>query len=611
MTAFARISELIDAQTSFVLEAGAGSGKTFTLIQTLNYVLGAHGKRLQLNNQKIVCITYTNVAKNEIIDRLENNPIVLVLTVHEFLWGSINNYQRQLLAELNELNNLMAVEKPEKFTVDVVDRNNLQEVIYNDSGYRDFENGALHHDDVITIASSLLKKYPILSSLLADRYPYIFIDEYQDTAPEVVSALIDSLLEKHNDKTLLGFFGDSYQKIYDGGVGDLDKFTKSGKLTLVSKEENYRSSERVIEVLNNIRSNIEQKKPDGKTVVPGSAIFINCDNYPEKGKLNVADYERLLVPIKNRNYDKVVSLLDERGWNFNEKSKDKVLIIANSRVAERAGFGDLYRLFSGRYSEGANDQLLKRDHVLIRFFLGSVDRKTSKERRSGVEHLASYLHDKNYNGVVSFLNAFGSQTATGAAAMYFSLRHHGDKKRVADVLEDLYNLRYAGTVSEVFNFVVDNQIIINSESFERYLARLSLPPDQLRTDEDRARQQRDIELYNSVMALPYIEFMKLFKHTQNQTVFSTKHGTKGDEFRNVLVVIDDTSWKQKYNFQKFINESDDNAERMLRTRNLFYVSCSRAIDNLVVISLSEMDSAAMRMISNWFGDANVFSIATI
>ena len=610
MTAFARISELVESQTSFVLEAGAGSGKTFTLIQTLNYVLSTRGSQLQFNNQKIVCITYTNVAKNEIIDRLENNPIVLVLTIHEFLWASISNYQRQLLVELNELNDHMAIEKPEKFLSNVVERNRLREVIYNDSGYRDFENGALHHDDVITIASSLLKKYPTLTSLLADKYPYIFIDEYQDTAPEVISGLIDSLLDRHAEKILLGFFGDSYQKIYDGGVGELDKYITAGKLTLVSKEENYRSSKSVIQLLNNIRSNIEQRVPDGKKMDPGSAIFINCNNYPEKGKLKVTDFERLLAPIKNKNYDKVVSYLSEKGWNFNDNSKDKVLIIANSRVADRAGFGNLYRLYSRRYGEGANDQLLKREHVLVRYFLGSVDRKTSKERRSGVEHLASYLHDRNYNGVVSFLNAYGSHTATEAGATYFSLKHHNDKKRISSMLKDLYDLRSNGSVGDVFKFVRDNQIIKNSESFERYIGRLSTSSDLLKTDEDLERQQRDIELYNSVMALPYIEFMKLFGHTQNQTVFSTKHGTKGGQFRNVLVVIDDTSWKQKYNFQKFIKADDDN-DRMIRTRNLFYVSCSRAIDNLVVISLSEMDSEAMQTVSKWFGDTNVFSIASI
>ena len=70
MTAFEQISQYIDERISFVLEAGAGSGKTYTLIQTLNYLIQYKSEDLKKANQKIVCITYTNVAKNEIIDRI-------------------------------------------------------------------------------------------------------------------------------------------------------------------------------------------------------------------------------------------------------------------------------------------------------------------------------------------------------------------------------------------------------------------------------------------------------------------------------------------------------------------------------------------------------------
>ena len=66
----------IEERKSFVLEAGAGSGKTYALIQTLNYLIQHKSENLKIANQKIVCITYTNVAKNEIIDRIENNELV-------------------------------------------------------------------------------------------------------------------------------------------------------------------------------------------------------------------------------------------------------------------------------------------------------------------------------------------------------------------------------------------------------------------------------------------------------------------------------------------------------------------------------------------------------
>ena len=76
--------------------AGAGSGKTYALIQTLRYLIENKGEELLKNKQKIICITYTNVAKNEIIKRIEYNELVNVFTIHEFLWQSIKQFQKQL-----------------------------------------------------------------------------------------------------------------------------------------------------------------------------------------------------------------------------------------------------------------------------------------------------------------------------------------------------------------------------------------------------------------------------------------------------------------------------------------------------------------------------------
>ncbi|MES2652981.1 MAG: UvrD-helicase domain-containing protein [Bacteroidota bacterium] len=609
MNTFEKIKICVQTQSSFVVEAGAGSGKTFTLIQTLNHILETKGSELKFNNRSIVCITYTNVAKNEIIERIEHNPNVLVLTIHEFLWSTISNYQKQLLKELELLNDEMCEQKPDKFEPNLLARTSLKEVIYNDSGYRDFEKGSLHHDDVITIASRLIHKYGILTTILSDKYPYIFIDEYQDTAPDTIDALINALLTKHKSKVLVGFFGDSYQKIYDGGVGDLDKYITDKKLTLITKEENYRSSLSVITLLNNVRTNIQQFAPESKKMNRGSALFINCNNYPAKGKQKVTEYESLLTPIKNSNYDLVVKKLIKEGWDFGEKSMDKVLIITNSRVSAKAGFGNLYRHYATRYGQGANDQLLKRDHVLVRFFCGSLDKKSSKERKNGIEHLMTVWEAKDFGSVVSYFNKYGGLGIYKND--HFRLKNHSDKKRISEIISNLQRLRESGTVKEVFDFVIENEIILLQEGVRKYISRIKTPITDIDIEEERTRLEKDLLLFNSVMALSYLEFIKLFKHTQNQTVFSTKHSTKGDEFRNVLVVLDDTSWKQEYNFQKFINNNDDTHARLQRTRNLFYVSCSRAVENLVVLSLSEMESDTMGIVSGWFDDKNVFSIKDV
>lgn len=599
MEAINQIKKKITERTSFVLEAGAGAGKTYALIQTINHLIETKSKELILNNKKIVCITYTNVAKNEIIERLENNPLVIVSTIHEFLWDCIKAYNKQLLIQFNEINKSKHKEKPEKFQLGLIER--INSVDYTDRTYSDFEEGIVGHDDLITLANLMFTNYELLTDILASKYPYIFVDEYQDTAHETVEALLDSLLKRHKEKVVIGFYGDSHQKIYDTGVGSLKTYIESKDIDFIKKEENYRCSTAIIELLNNVRTNIKQVVPEGIEETVGSVKFINCANYPVQLKgQKITEYEKSLVLKKNQNYDNVIGQLSQSGWNFGPGSPDKILIIANSRVANRGGFGNLYRIYSKRYGQSANDMLLKRESHLISLFVGSMDRKTSTERKSGVEHLMSFYENKDYGQLSSLLRSNGIHSV--------NLKSHSDKVIITNKLEELKVLRLENTVKDVFDYLIDNKLINKSRGLQRFIEKISTNLEGLDDDDMKNRIERDILLYNSLMAMPYSQIINFYKHTQNENVFSTKHGTKGEEYRNVLVVIDDTNWKQKYNFEHYFDHSEELPDRIERTKNLFYVSCSRAKENLVVLALSKMERPAMNIITNWFGEDNTFEI---
>ena len=77
---------------------------------------------------------------------------------------------------------------------------------------------------------------------------------------------------------------------------------------------------------------------------------------------------------------------------------------------------------------------------------------------------------------------------------------------------------------------------------------------------------------------------------------------KGDEFENVIVILDDTgaNWNQ-YAFGRLLSGTDTSESRSKRTRNLFYVCCSRARINLAVVNLAPMGDAAPR-IKELFGE---------
>lgn len=603
MGAFEEIVACICTKQSYVVEAGAGAGKTYALIQTLRYIIQDQGEVLQGKKQKIICITYTNVAKNEIIKRIEYNDLVSVFTIHEFLWKTIKPYQKQLKIELCKLNEQrLAIDvekgKESKYLANLSERaQGIESVFYNDSSFRDFEKGELHHDDVIDLSKMVFENYRLIRSIVSQKYPYILIDEYQDSSEETISLLVDYLLDSNQGQIVLGFYGDSHQKIYDNGIGDLEKYynTTSPVLKLIKKEENYRSSLEVVGLLNKFRTNIQQVP---KKEINGSITFLYWKAHPIKGeKEKVRDFEDSLKSYKNKFYDDLVLKLKTDGWNFESDSNDKILVLANSRIAERAGFSNLYKIFTIRYGQSTKEQLLDRNHILIKLFCGYIDKKTSQERKIGLEHLLYFWNLDNQNEVIRFIRKNGT--------ILNSFKHE-NKKEITEILNELSQNRKNKSVKEVLETLIDNEIVF-SKNYNDFVARVNQNLDELEPDK-KERIIKDKTLYDSFLSLQYQEVLNFWKHTQNQTVFSTKHGTKGDEYRNVLTVIDDTEWKQEYNFDNFFNNTEDKPERKLRTRNLFYVECSRAKENLVVLMLSKLSKESLDVIKGWFDEKNVLDI---
>lgn len=214
-----------------------------------------------------------------------------------------------------------------------------------------------------------------------------------------------------------------------------------------------------------------------------------------------------------------------------------------------------------------------------------------------MEHLLDFCNLNNQNEVIRFIRKNGT---------ILNSFKHKNKKEITEILNELSQNRKDMTVKVVLETLIDNGIVF-SKNYNDFVIRVNQNLDELE-DEKKERILKDLTLYNSFLALPYQEVLNFWKHTQNQTVFSTKHGTKGDEYRNVLTVIDDTEWKQEYNFDNFFNNTEDKPERKLRTRNLFYVECSRAKENLIVLMLSKLSDESLKNVKNWFGEENVVNI---
>jgi len=571
---FNDIKTALGNHQSFVVEAGAGSGKTYTLIQTLRYLIDNKQEELFKKNQRIVCITFTNVAKDEIIERIEDNPLIEVYTIHEFLWSCMNSFQIQLKKEVIELNEDYKLSKRSyKYCENLETVLINKTIIYHDYG-RSFLEGKLHHDDVILLANKMFDKYPMISTIVGDKYPYVFVDEYQDTEPGTIKTLIDNHQLKSPTKVLIGFFGDSHQTIYDRRIGSLEDYYSSKKVVLkyITKSENYRSRQEIVNLLNKIRTNIEQYIPEGSRnkQKKGTAEFIyahqSADKYGSIQKIKLA-------------------LEKKSDWDFKNTKENKILYLTNRGIANQLNYDSLFGAFNGRYGQYTTNRLNNKDDRFIEFFIGT-------EFYLGIEKLMLNYEAKEYAEILS-----------KPSILSISLKTHYDKISIKDLLEEIIELKKK-TIEDILSFVRDHDLLNlpkNIIEFEEYLNK------NLDNPEEVDKQNRDKAFYEELKKVSYKEVSNFYEYIENLSPFSTKHGTKGDEFKNVLLVIDDTLWRN-YNFNEVLAE-DDSKNRYERTLNLFYVCCSRAKENLTVISLSEMNNEAKRNIENWFGTKSVTALA--
>lgn len=534
-----QVIDCLEHNKSFVVDAGAGSGKTYTLVEALTYLLKQRSKDYLSRGQQIVCITYTNVAVDEIKSRINSDPLVRVSTIHDFLWSVICDHQKELRERILEANK----EKEEAKRIANLDLTGVT-IDYWQYGSK-WQEGKIHHDDVISFASKMFQQYPKLSRLVADRYPVIFVDEYQDTQRQVVDLLLDSLPNGGERRITLGFFGDHMQKIYGTGVGKLER----PELESIQKVENYRCSTEVIRVLNNLRPALKQVAA-GEHTLRGSARFF----YSQDQNASVATLQERL---------------HDEGW----ESGEKVLMLTHRFISKSLGWDNIRSVYANR-NRFALENLLRKDDVFSETF-------------QTIEDAVAAFDSRRYGELYSLL----------------SIQHRKIDERFSDpreyklhfsqVLGQLRMLCRSATIGQVLDHIWDNKLMTKTSRMIRL--------------EDRGRTENHIRNFiDDLRSTPYAEVSALYRYLNNETPFSTKHGTKGEEYNDVIVVINDRSWNQ-YNFASVL-ETNRGKSQYERSLNLFYVCCSRAKHNLAVLMESKVTDETIAGARRIFGDENVIEL---
>ena len=564
--ALERMFTCLDEERSFRLEAGAGAGKTYSLEKALRRLIDRCGRELLRQRQQVGCITYTNVAKDEIISRIHAHPAVRPETVHGFCWSILQDFQTTLRELVPSLPTW--AERLEE-AGGIGNRRVHYELGY--PGVTD-EQVTLRHEDVLTLMIQALA-LPKFRRVLTARYPVLLIDEYQDTDAAFVGALKTWFLD-HGEGPLIGLFGDHWQKIYGEGCG----LVEHAALEVIDKNANFRSVNAIVQVLNRMRPALPQMVSDPEA--SGEARVFHTNNWPGVRRTGQGGghWTGDTSPEAARAYfQHVKERLTDEGWDF-AVEKTKILMLSHSVLAREQGYASIPPIY-GQY----NDPWLKKDDPHIKFLTDHLERACAA------------FEAQRYG---EMFECFGASMPR--------IRRHLDKVAWSDTMNDLIALRQTGSIGDVIDFIAAQQHMrLPSAVVEREQKLAEVGGEPVEGESRRVTQLRKLR------AVPYIELIALDKFIDGHTPFATKHGVKGAEFENVLVIVG-RGWN-KYNFGQTLEWMDggppaNKQEFFENNRNLFYVACSRPKVRLALLFTQILSANAMEKITQWFGADNVIAL---
>lgn len=489
----------IKKNNKHLINAPAGSGKTTYIREQLKSIC------LNSPKSKILCITYTNRAADELKKNLDSENIT-VNTIHSYINDLISPFysHKETLdlyweiygQKINERimnvanddhireSNEHYIERYGELTENII-RKNLSTVSYGEMPFTSLYTGKLSHDDLLMFANRLIKRYPVLLRKIGDKYNYIFIDEYQDTSGYILDIFYDAV--KDRESVQLYLLGDRMQQIYqnyDGSFEEkLKEFDTSDRL-----EINFRSIERIVSILNKIYNDrfFEQQPSENN-------IGVTPDVAPQV--IFTSNVKDLVCKLQNT-YPEILTLY-----------------LMNKEKYEEIGANNLYHAYENMeaYSFGRkysptdilSDMSSDNPDVLIKFlFL--------------VNNVMQFYLNGNYGMVISVCKKEDRYFNTSQ----FKIKRHVDKKHIKDKLDAVKEVyeKDGCLIGDVIKCLFDNGLI---------------PEDIKNGFEESAEYQR-------VLDIEFKEIKNLANYLSMPHI-STQHGVKGESHQSVIFVAADNN----------------------------------------------------------------------
>lgn len=560
---------------SFILYAGAGAGKTYTLNQTLKKIKEEMLSDFIRENKRLAIITYTNAACDEIKERVNYDDNFFINTIHSFAWSLISPFTNEIKSILEiKLKNIISEEEiglqkaRDQYNKSSLDRKGkidragkrllaleaTKSFTYNPNS-SNVEKTSLEHSEVIEIFSKFLLEKESFRKILINKYPIIFLDEAQDTYEKVIDALIRTQLE-FNNHFVVGLFGDNMQRIFQNNSKKID-FYLPETWARPKKFDNWRCPKRVVKLINKIRFDDDQFEQEAKKDLQG---FVRC----------------LIVDTSSTLVDKLViekqistimeGVTSDECWNV--PSKVKTLILEHHMAATRSNF---YKFYKPLYDEKSiRSKLNSADTQALRFLIGVF------------YNFISAVKSQEGFKIIQIL-----RSNSDIFKDFFTLVDQLDYlKKIKDKKDELFELiidNQNNTIKNILNYIYANNLLIIPEVLIQVL---TLNEDNI---------SPEVQAYSNALNSNINELINYANYINGESSFGRHQGVKGLQFERVMAILDDDeSGGFLFDYDKFLgikalserdreNEVQGIDSALSRTRRLFYVICSRSEKSLAVV----------------------------
>ncbi|CAA9198763.1 UvrD-helicase domain-containing protein [Flavobacterium collinsii] len=595
---------------SFFLFAGAGSGKTSTLVNVLTKFKETFGNEYKFRNRKIAIITYTNAAADEINHRLSYDTIFEVSTIHSFCWELIKNFTADIkiwiekdakesiidledkLSRARDPNNKTAIsnrKKLESKNKRLLALPTINKFVYNPNG-DNYTKASLNHSEVISIACYFLVSKNLFKQVLINKYPIVLIDESQDTKKDLIEALF-KIQSEYKGSFSLGLFGDTMQRIYSDGKEKLGEDLPEDWLK-PAKQMNHRSKSRIIELNNNIRKEIDGQQQLARVEKSGGIVrFFIAPRGLEK------------MTVEKRIKESMIEFAEDEKWN--DDSSIKTLTLEHHMAANRMGFGNF---FNPLYQVDKLKQgLLQGNLASVNFFIKTIlqlynaHKANNRFEISNIVKRDSLIFDKRY-----IIDAVDKKAVLDNAKKsidkLLKLWENGGQPTLMDILLEVRE-------SGIFTIPSDLSISIDRTK-------------SLGKEEENEEDEDDGKLllaWDVALNANFDEIIRYNEYISGSSNFGTHQGVKGLEFERVLVIIDDEeskgfmfSYDKLFGIKELTKGDNENISGGIetgidRTSRLFYVACSRAKNSLAIIAYADKPEQLMANLLEleWFSEDEI------